>query len=84
MPLGGAAGKRVRLASGILLCIAVIPAAVTVVNLTWLRTNPRWEFLRTSHIEMGIQWWNSATGMHVPAPRPARVTPAQDGPPGQR
>ena len=67
-----------RLAMGALLCVAVIPAAVTVVNFTWLRENPRWEFLRTSHLELAVEWWNSASGMHVRVPRADRVLPPQE------
>jgi hypothetical protein len=73
-----ARGKRVRLVAGVLLCIAVVPAAVTAVNFTWLREHPRWEFLRTSHLQLAVGWWNSASGMHVPAPCLDRVTPGQD------
>jgi hypothetical protein len=63
-----ARGHRLRLAIGALLCMAVIPATVAAVNFTWLRENPRWEFLRTVHLEMAVNWWNSATGMNLPAP----------------
>ncbi|MGO9110410.1 MAG: ArnT family glycosyltransferase [Thermoguttaceae bacterium] len=66
-------GKRLRLAVGTVLCIAVIPAAVTVVNFTWLCGNPRWEFLRTAHLEMAVNWWNSVSGMNLPAPHPDLV-----------
>jgi hypothetical protein len=69
---------RLRLAAGIMLCVAMIPAAVTVVNVTWLRENPRWEFLRTEHLRIAFDWWNSVSGMHLHAPsqdRPA-ATPA--------
>jgi len=62
------AGKRVRLAVGTLVCLAVIPTTVAAVNLTWLRANPRWDFFRTTHLEMAVHWWNAATGMHLPAP----------------
>ncbi|MGO9107647.1 MAG: glycosyltransferase family 39 protein [Thermoguttaceae bacterium] len=73
-----AEGKRFRLALGTLLCIAVIPATVTVVNFTWLRENPRWEFLRTDHLQMAIDWWNSASGMHVRLPYRERAIPVQN------
>jgi hypothetical protein len=53
------------LAAGCLLCIAVIPGTVAIVNATWLRANPRWEFLRPIHIQLAVDWWNMATGMHV-------------------
>ena len=55
----------------------MIPAAVTVVNFTWLREHPRWEFLRTTHSQMAVDWWNSVTGMHLPVPRAENVIPAQ-------
>ena len=54
---------------GTLLCLAVIPAAVTVVNFTWLREHPRWEFLRPGHLQLAVDWWNSATGMQLPVPQ---------------
>jgi hypothetical protein len=63
-----AKGKRVRLLAGTLLCMAVIPAAVTVVNFTWLREHPRWEFVRSSHLRLAIDWWNTVSGMNVPVP----------------
>ncbi len=63
-----ASGHRLRLAVGALLCIAVIPAVVTVVNFTWLREHPRWEFLRAAHRQLAVDWWNSASGMHLSAP----------------
>ncbi len=63
-----AKGRRIRLAVGTLLCIAMIPATVTTVNITWLRGHPRWEFLRTEHLRMAVNWWNEASGMHVPLP----------------
>lgn len=68
---------RLRLVAGTLLCLAVIPAVVSVVNFTWLRANPRWEFLRTTHLHMAIDWWNSVSGMHVPAPHEQPVIPAE-------
>ena len=40
-----AGAKRLRFAIGVVLTIAVIPASVAAVNLTWLRDNPRWELL---------------------------------------
>jgi hypothetical protein len=70
-----AAGKRARLAVGILLCLGVIPAAMTAVNATWLRAHPRWELLRTTHLQMAVDWWNSASGMNVPGPRPEDAAP---------
>jgi hypothetical protein len=74
-----ARGQRLRLIFGAWLCLAVIPAAVTVVNFTWLRDNPRWEFLRTSHIQLAVDWWNSATGMNVRVPCPEGLPPPQIG-----
>jgi hypothetical protein len=65
-----AKGQRRRLAGGILLSIAVIPAAVGIVNLTWLRENPRWEFLRPVHLQLATDWWNAASGMHLQVPHP--------------
>ena len=70
--------QRVRLVIGTLLCIAVIPATVTVVNFTWLREQPRWEFLRASHVVIFADWFNSVTGLHLPAPRLDRVLPGED------
>ena len=74
----GAAGKRWRLAVGTLLCIAVIPATVTVVNVTWLREHPRWEFLRTGHLALAVDWFNSVTGLHLPVPRTDDLIPVED------
>jgi hypothetical protein len=63
-----AKGRRLRLAVGALLCLAVIPTVVTAVNLTWLREHPRWEFFRTEHLRIAVNWWNSASGMHIRPP----------------
>jgi hypothetical protein len=71
------APHRLRLAMGTLLCLAVIPATVAVVNFTWLRENPRWEFFRVTHLDAAVDWWNSVTGMHLPAPQSGDV-PAQN------
>ena len=73
-----ARGKRLRLVVGVLLCMAVIPATVSVVNFTWLRTRPRWEILSLIHLQLAVDWWNSATGMHLSAPHPDHVTPVPD------
>jgi len=64
-----AAESRLRLSVGVLLCLTVIPAAVTVVNGTWLREHPRWEFFRTAHLHVAVTWWNATTGMDLPVPR---------------
>ena len=75
--------KRVRLVIGVLLCMAVIPVAVTVVNITWLREYPHWEIpIRKAHIQQAIDWWNSVTGMHVPAPDTEVVAAAAAPGPG--
>ena len=67
-----AAGKRVRLASGILLCIAVIPAAVTVVNFTWLRG-----IRAGSSSARAISRWASSGGIRRPeCTCPLRTPPA--------
>ena len=71
-------GKRLRLAVGTLLCMAVIPAAVSVVNFTWLREHPRWEFLRAAHLKVAIDWLNSLAGTHLPVPDPDSLEPVQD------
>jgi hypothetical protein len=63
-----AKGQRVRTALGAALCVAVVPAIVALVNLTWLREHPQWEFLRPSHVRLAVRWWNSASGMQVPIP----------------
>ena len=60
-----AGAKRLRVATGVVLTIAVIPASVAAVNLTWLRDNPRWELLREEHIRYAVQWWDAISGMHV-------------------
>ena len=60
-----AKGRRICLAAGCLLSIALVPAAVAAVNFTWLRDNPRWEFFRTTHVKVALDWWNSITGMHL-------------------
>ena len=75
-----AKGHRVRLAVGVLLCIAVIPAAVTAVNLTWLRANPRWEFLRAAHLQLAVDWWHAASGIQENAARPDSPVPAPASP----
>lgn len=59
MRLPAVAGARLRLAIGVGLCLAVVPSSVTVVNLTWLRDNPRWEFLCARHVQLFKGWWQS-------------------------
>ena len=63
-----AKNARFLLAIGILLCLAVIPATMTVVNCTWLREHPRWELVRSAHLRMAVVWWNTATGLDMPVP----------------
>lgn len=62
--LPSVAGARVRLAAGSLVCIAVIPLSVALVNFTWLRHSPHWEMIRSSHVEIAWQWVRS---FHQPA-----------------
>ena len=49
-------GRRVRLVLGTLACLAVIPAALAVVNVTWLREHPQWGLLRRDHLQMLMVW----------------------------
>jgi hypothetical protein len=68
-----ALSERRHLILGILLSLAVIPAAVTLLNFTWLREYPRWEFVRPIHFVTAVEWWNSQTGMQLPVPCPEVV-----------
>ncbi len=72
---GGA--DRLRLMVGALLCIAVIPASVAAVNVTWLRGHPHWEFLRAAHLQLAVDWWDSASGMHWTIPGSESAIPMQ-------
>lgn len=47
---------RWRLAFGLLLAAAVIPAGVAAVNLTWLRNHPRWEWGRVPLFQRTWNW----------------------------
>jgi hypothetical protein len=73
-----AQGRRLHLACGVLLALAVIPAAVAAVNATWLRENPRWEILRAEHLRMVVEWWNSSCGKHLQLPHPKVAIPEQN------
>ncbi len=74
VPLGGwtacrlnsATGRRWKLLAGTLLCAAMIPASVALVNVTWLREHPRWEFFRSQHVQMAADWWSAH--FHFPLP----------------
>ena len=76
-----ARGQRRRLVGGVLLCLAVVPAGLTLVNLTWLRATPQWQLLRHEHIEILREWLGSkpvadATPDTQQAPGPAAASPA--------
>jgi len=48
------AGRRVRAAAGALVCLAVVPISIVLVNVTLLHDHPRWEIARTAHVrQMG-------------------------------
>jgi hypothetical protein len=75
--VGATAGSvRIRLAAGILLCLAVVPATVTVLNCTWLREHPRWEFFRTAHLRIAVAWLNKTAKTNLPVP-PEDVAPPE-------
>jgi len=54
-----AVGRRGRLMLGTMVCVATIPASVTVVNVTWLRECPRWEMVRAGHQAIFRRWFES-------------------------
>ena len=49
-------GGRFRLVTGTLICLAVIPVSVSLVNLTWLRECPHWEMIRASEVRSVWRW----------------------------
>lgn len=67
------AGSRRRLVLGTLACLAVIPASVTVVNVTWLRNSPHWEMIRASHVDIVRSWFHCLQKPR--ASKPATVAP---------
>ncbi len=75
-----AKGKRLGLMIRCALCIAVVPAAVALLNFTWLRDHPRWDFFRPSHVRLALRWWNGASG--IPGPDRPIVPPAPAAPIG--
>lgn len=73
-----ASGRRWRLALGTALCLAVIPAGVLVVNVTWLKHHSRWELGRLSIFPMVWNWAVSSceplVGSEAQAAEPAPVS----------
>jgi hypothetical protein len=61
-----AAGSRLRLAAGAVVCLAVIPTVLALVNFTWLRAHPRWELLRTQHLKFVTAWWGPSKAVDSP------------------
>jgi 4-amino-4-deoxy-L-arabinose transferase-like glycosyltransferase len=51
-----AAPRTWRLPLGVPLCLAMTPLLLFVVNVTWLRNHPQWEWGRLKHVEMGVRW----------------------------
>jgi hypothetical protein len=69
---------RLRLAFGALVCLAVLPTSLAVVNATWLRDQPRWEMLRPKHLEIILDWWKSAdAGKPSPSSAGVRSSPPE-------
>jgi hypothetical protein len=78
---------HLRLAAGVLLCLAMVPATLVAVNMTCLREHPRWELLRPRHVQIIWQWWRSqAADAARPAPPAAgaavAASPAPPSPHG--
>jgi hypothetical protein len=67
---GNSLGTRLRLVLGMLICLAVLPASLAVVNATWLRDRPHWEMLRANHWQIILEWWKTAEATK-PAPSTA-------------
>ena len=52
-----AAGQqRLRLVAGTALCLAVMPATVTSLNLTLLRDCPQWQIIPARHVALARDW----------------------------
>ncbi|MGQ9575132.1 MAG: glycosyltransferase family 39 protein [Thermoguttaceae bacterium] len=68
---------RGRLLVGLALCLAVVPAGVALVNLTWLRPEDRWILPRFGPAERVVPWLRSLAGQ---APAGADFAAALDRP----
>jgi hypothetical protein len=53
---------RVRLLLGAVLGAAMLPALLVLINLVWLQSHPRWEFMRLAPFELAQTWFQSLTG----------------------
>jgi hypothetical protein len=71
--LRAAAGARWRLTLATLLCAAMIPLSVTLVNVTWLRDCPQWKLIRDMHGEIAWSWLHSFA-----APQVAQAPPGDE------
>jgi len=61
------ASFRLRLATGVIACMAVIPLSVVLVNVTWLRECPQWKMFRAGDIKLTTAWLKT---FHQPAKEP--------------
>lgn len=52
---------RLRLAAGTALCLAVMPATVTSLNLTVLRSCPQWQIIPARHVALARDWATART-----------------------
>lgn len=63
---------RARTVLGTAVCLAVIPASVTLVNLTWLRDCPHWEIVPPASSRQLAHWLGSFRPSVVEEAKPAK------------
>ncbi|MBN1591569.1 MAG: glycosyltransferase family 39 protein [Pirellulales bacterium] len=69
--------SRIRVIFGTAVCLSVIPASITLVNMTWLRECPQWQIVRSDHLKIVDQWLKS---FHSPDQTPKQEPPKQKQP----
>lgn len=54
---------RWRLVGGVAACVAVFPLLLVIVNVTWLRDHPQWEFFRLRPFALLADWLSAHFGL---------------------
>jgi hypothetical protein len=73
-----AAGARLRLAAGVLLCLGMVPLSLTAVNVICLSECPQWQWLRPQHVQIVRDWWRPGTGGPAAGPGGGAPAPAME------
>ena len=73
-----AAGHRARLILGSLLCLAMIPSLMALVNMSLPADQRHWEIVRTQHVQIAQDWWRSIEPVENAPPPDPGVQAAQE------